>query len=225
MINRGLLIIPLFFVFASCGKKPFFDFETKDVILVDQLADDFVVPSVVWEAMKSSNKNEKEKVSEKVKPIVYTLMRVFLKEKTAGVLKSPQLNFEFSRGGGELDFATLTGGKKGSFFLGFDLTEFETVITKKILFISQSRKRKIEDEIIGSGCNKVFDLTHELMKANKKEGLKLNTTRDRHASVLGGHLIFLAETEKNWILSQVTFFDSTRPELFCSKFRSPVVVN
>jgi hypothetical protein len=218
MIKRLFLtFIFLFFnclIFISCTKKPTFDMHESDVQLVDELPDDFVVPNVVWESMKPKIPDEKEKA------IIYTSVKVFMKEKNKGVLKKPLLGFEFGRGGGDLDLSTVLGNTQGTFFVGFELPELENALQKKAFFVSQSRQRKVDGEILGSGCNLVLDLSTELYKQSKETGIKINTTRYRHDSIMGGHLILLGETEKNWLMTQVTFFDSTREDLFCKGFRS-----
>jgi hypothetical protein len=200
-----------------CTRKPFFDIEPSQIFQIDDLPEDFIVPNVVWNVMVE--KKTDDQVKSKPKPILYTFVKVFLKEKNEKVLKSPILGFEFTRGGGELDLATIKGAKPGSFFLGFEMPEFEGAQSQRVLFISQSKKRKVEGEILGSGCNKVLDITAEVLKGNKEQGIKINTTRDRHTSILAGHMIFIAETEKNWLLSQVTFLDSSRADLLCPNFR------
>lgn len=206
------------FIFSACTRKPFFHLEPSQIVQVDELPEDFIVPNVVWNAMVDSKKDETVKT--KSKPILFTFAKVFMKEKNDKVLKGPLLGFEFPRGGGELDLASVKGTKAGSFFLGFEIPEFEGALKQKVLFISQSKKRKVDGEILGSGCNKVFDITAEVLKGNQKEGIKINTTRDRHTSILAGHLIFIAETEKSWLLSQITFHDSSRLDLICPDFRS-----
>ena len=203
-------------LFGSCTKAKQFDVSEKDLAVIDQLPDDFIIPQVIWKNMKSKFPDEKEK------PILYTSVKVFLKEKNKGVLKNPLIAYEFPRGGGELDLSTVIGSSPGTFFLGFEFPEFENAHQKKAFLISQSRQRKVDGEILGSGCNKVFDISSEFFKQIETDGIKINTTRDRHISILAGHLVFFAEGEKNWFLSQVTFFDSTRSDLFCKGFRTVI---
>ncbi len=218
-MKSQILLSSLFLglVFSACTKKGQFDVEEKDVALVDQLPDDFIVPQVVWNSIKPKFPDEKEK------SIIYTSVKVFLKEKNKGVLKRPLMAFEFSRGGGELDLAALVGPNPGTFYLGFEFPDFENIHQKKAFFISQSRQRKVDGEVLGSGCNKVFDISSEFFKQIDEEGIKINTTRLRHDSILGGHLVVYAEGEKNWLLTQITFFDSERQDLFCKGFRTSII--
>ncbi len=212
-LKLEFMILTLF-VLAGCTQASQFEAATEQMEYVDQIPDDFVVPEMIWDSMKPKMPDEK------MKPIIYSSVRVMFKEKNKNVLKKPLLAYEFSRGGGEIDLATVVGTKAGTFFLGVQLPEFENSLQRKAFFVSQSRQRKVEGEILGSGCQKLFDISSEFFKQVSTEGIKINTTRFRHVSVLGGHLILLAENDKNWLITQVTFFDSTRPDLFCSGFRT-----
>lgn len=220
---------------VSCTKHSEEESAEPEVTMVDELPEDFVVPQVVWDSMKVKAPEEKKEEAKggegaeggeaaagatKEKPILYSSVKVILKEKNKGVLKKPVMAYDFSRGGGELDLATVIGSQAGSFFLSFELPEYENALQKKAFFVSQSRQRKVDGEILGSGCRKVLDVSTQIYKLGKDTGMKINTTRKRHDSILGGHMIFLAETEKNWFLTQVTFYDSSRMDLFCKGFRT-----
>jgi hypothetical protein len=225
-----IVILPLIALtlFLSCEKHEEEPVE-NEIVQVDEVPLDFIVPQVVWDSMaphaeeggEGGGEGEGGKGPEvKAKPILYASVKIFMKEKNKGVLKKPQMGFEFSRGGGEVDLSQVMGSQPGTFFVNFEMPEFENVLSQKIFLVSQSRQRKVDGEILGSGCRKVLDLSSGLGKVIKGEGLKINSTRSRHDSILGGHLIFMAETEKNWLMSQVTFFDSTRMDLFCKGFRT-----
>lgn len=198
---------------VGCTKKKFFEYAEEDVMLVESLPQDFPVPDEIWNQTLPAE-------SAKPKQIVYTTARVIFKEKNKDVLKNPLMVLEFPRGGGEVDLSHITTETPGTFYLNFEFPEFANVTNTKIFFVSQSRQRKVEGEILGSGCKKVLDVTKAILTAQGKEGIKVNTTRHRHSSVLGGHFIILGESEKNWMITQVTFFDTSRPELFCPEFRS-----
>jgi hypothetical protein len=240
----------LIFIAVGCSKESQFDVKEGDLVTIDELADDFVVPEVIWKSMTSDESSEGEKKEEakpkaeehgnkeakgeekkegggegktKEKTILYTSIKVFMKEKNSGVLKKPLMAYEFSRGGGDFDLASVMGQHSGTFYLGFEFPEFENVLQKKVFFISENRQRKVDGEILGSGCHKVLDISTQFFKQIADQGIKINTTRDRHDSIMGGHMIFLAETDKNWLMTQVTFYDSSRPDLFCKGFRTPQV--
>lgn len=180
---------------------------------VEDLPRDFQVPSQVWEV------TNKVVPPAKSKPISYGPISLKFTEKNKGILIEKAIIFKLPSGGGELDLSKVVSGQSGTFFLGFDVPVKDKLVSKKVFFISESRQRKVDSEILGSGCNKVLDLSSSLGQLEFKDLLKLNTTRDRHISVLGGHFLFLLETESSWIVSQVTFYDSGRKDLFCPGFR------
>lgn len=205
----------LFFLILSCKKNDLSSESELAAFEVEDLPQDFKIPSWIWEEIEAQ-------VIPPAKPKImnYGPISIKLTEKNKGVLIEKSALFKLPSGGGELDLSKLVTGQAGTFFLGFDIPIQDKVLSKKVFFISQSRQRKVENEIIGSGCNKVLDLSSSLKQLEFKDLLKLNTTRNRHISVLGGHFVFLLETESSWIVSQVTFYDSNRKDLFCPGFRN-----
>lgn len=160
----------------------------------------------------------KEEVKEAVSiPVVFTNLGVYLKEKTEKTLKKDAYHIQLPKGGGEVDFANLVGERNGSFFLAFDLESFKEASDFKIYFVSEVKKRKVGEEILGAGCNKYFDVTSLFTKTQKEKGLLINTTRLRHLSVLGGHFVFVGKKEKQIFLSQLSFKDSKNSEMFCER--------
>ena len=226
-----VFLIAMATLMVACTQHHDEEVKETESVLVDELPDDFIVPQVVWDSMKAKPSEKKEggehggapAAAEKEKPILYSSVNVYFKEKNKGVLKSPSMSFEFSRGGGELDLSKVVGSNAGTFFIGFELPEYENALQKRAFFVSQSRQRKVDGEVLGSGCHTVLDVSSQIYKLKKDSGMKINTTRNRHDSILGGHMIFLAETEKNWFLTQVTFYDSSRMDLFCKGFRTAAV--
>ncbi|MFN8791927.1 MAG: hypothetical protein ACK5Y2_10785 [Bdellovibrionales bacterium] len=197
----------------GCTKKNHFEYTEADVRVVEDLPKDFVVPDQIWNVTFPTDGN-------KPKQIIYTSARVIFREKNKSILREPLLVLEFPRGGGEVDLSHVVTGQPGTFFMKFEFPEFKDAAPAKVFFLSHSRQRKVEGEVLGSGCRKVLDVTKGLLSAQKDEGLKINTTRQRHSSILGGHFVVLGENEKNWLITQVTFYDSSRPDLFCPEFRS-----
>lgn len=197
----------------SCSKKNLFEYTEDDIMVVENLPQDFIVPEKIWE------QTEPTTLGEKPKQIIYTTARLIFREKNKGILKSPLMVLDFPRGGGEVDLFHVVSGEPGTFHLGFEFPELKEVLKTKVFFVSQNRQRRVDGEVLGSGCDKLLDLTDSILGSMSKEGLKLNTTRNRHSSILGGHFIIMGETEKNWMITQVTFFDSSRPDLLCPEFR------
>lgn len=194
--------------------------------VITEIAEDIKIPLKMWEALeeKTGKKEEKKeegkeepKATEANELYVFSEIKVKLVQKNEDIVRKGTLQIELPRGGGALDLSTYLTGKQGSFFVKFDFPEFEDASFKKVLFISNARKRKIDDHVFGGGCREFFDITDRFFKENKKEGLKVNTTRNRHVSVLGGTFIFVAKKNKQNYLTQVTFKDKTNQNLFCQE--------
>lgn len=149
--------------------------------------------------------------------VVFASVKIYLKEKNPGVLKSPSYIIELPRGGGEIDLANYIGEQPGTFYLGFEFPDMEILSEVKSLFVSKTKKRKVDGEIFGAGCNKFFDITSKIQTNMPLEGIKLNTNRNRHVSVLGGHFIFSTKKGTQVFVTQVSFNDSKNKFLFCEE--------
>jgi hypothetical protein len=144
-------------------------------------------------------------------------MTVRLVEKTPGVLVEPEIEIKFSRGGGTVDLSQFVKNQQGTFTVSFDLSEMNDPEKFKAYFISRARKRKIEGEVWGAGCHKYMDIkAFALQSEKKKNGIEVNTTRNRHDSLLGGTFFFALGQQ----VTQVTFVDSQQPQLFCDSVAS-----
>jgi hypothetical protein len=192
---------------------------------------DFKIPSQLWDLILKSElsaeeKKAAEKKQEEVKnedkkeenPIlVWMPAKVQLKASVAGILKSLRTELSFSMGGGEVDFGEFVTGEKGSFFVKILLDEYKDLSKLKVFFYSRAKKRKIDEDVFGSGCNVFFDVTKKFISLNSSEGIKVNVTEDRHLSVLGGHFIIANKSEGKIFLTQVSFVDSNKLEYFCQE--------
>lgn len=147
--------------------------------------------------------------------IVFGTARVYLAEKNSGILTQSEQVINFPRGGGQVNLSDFVTNKTGTFFVGLDIPEVEGLTDLKIYFVSRARKRKVDQEIIGSGCNVFFDITDRFGKEMKKQGLKVNTLRQRHVSVLAGDFVIVGKKEKQTIVTKVSFTDSNNPNLLC----------
>lgn len=155
--------------------------------------------------------------SDEASHVVFTSVKVFLKEKNRNVLKNPSYVIDLPRGGGEVDLSSYMGTEKGTFYIGFELSEIENMNEVKTYFVSNTKKRKIDNEIFGAGCNKYFDISNSFVKNMKFEGIKLNTNRDRHISVIGGSFLFSYKNDRQVFVTQVTFKDTVNKHLFCEQ--------
>lgn len=167
---------------------------------------DVLIPSSIWDKLAVVN----------AKPqIVFVPMKVMLREKTKGVLKAPSIRLQMPRGGGQVDLAQYITDKQGSFYVKFGWDEDPKNEKTKVFFVSRARKRKVDGEEIGAGCKSYFNVAGAITKAQKKDGLLVNTTRLRYLSVIGGTFIFATEEGRELRLSQATFTDKSKPEYFC----------
>lgn len=169
---------------------------------------DVKIPSQLW-SMIHEIKPEKN--------LIFAPIKIRLQEKTKGVLVSPVLAIEMPRGGGEVDLSQFVRGVQGTFLVFFDYDEIRETKEEQIFFVSRAKKRRIEKEIWGAGCNKFMDITKFMNDKVLKEGLEVNTTRQRHLSLLGGTFVFSAKNQ----IAQVTFKDSTATSLFCEDPKLP----
>lgn len=153
-----------------------------------------------------------------VSGIVFAEVSVILKEKNPGVVKGGEIKIKFPRGGGEVNLADYITETPGSFYVSFEYPDFLGSSQQKVIFVSKARKRRIDNQVFGAGCNQYFDITKAFAKAMLTDGIKVNTVRERYTSVLGGHFLFSAAKEGSQYMAQVTFRDSAHNHLFCEDF-------
>ncbi len=234
-MNKKLIFVFLFTVILGCSsQKENTDIEAR-VIKIDDLQKDFKIPTSLWKALASEESHaapvapsggggehggggagasDKDSFS-KDSQIVFVPMKVHFIEKNEGVLKSKKLTIELPRGGGQIDMADWTTGESGTFYIKFEMSEPAKAEEMKVFFLSQARKRKIENEVLGMGCNKFVELGPSYEKAMKGLGLSVNTTRNRHLTVTGGRWFFVALEGGKTYISQVTLTDANQKDLFC----------
>ncbi|MGZ5279710.1 MAG: hypothetical protein ACXWC9_07205 [Pseudobdellovibrionaceae bacterium] len=141
----------------------------------------------------------------------FSALTVRLVEKSPGVLIDSEVEVKFPRGGGEIDLAHFVKGQSGSFRVFFQLEDSGPDDQMRAYFISRARKRKIEGEVWGAGCNKYMNIKSYILGEGRTKGIEVNTTRNRHDSVLGGTFFFSNGNQ----VTQVTFKDSNQAHLFC----------
>lgn len=207
----------------SCTPKEGYIGHSYQEVKVDELAEEIKIPSKAWDLIEGKKADPHAAAAEGEhgaaptlnKDFIFSEIQVFLVEKNPGVLKRPAYKISLPRGGGEIDLSNYIGISPGTFYVGFEYPEFVDAQEKKVLFVSEAKKRKIDDVVYGLGCNQFVDITAKYFEAMKHEGIKVNTTRDRHLSVLGGHFLFAAHKGATVYISQVSFTDSNRKNLFC----------
>ena len=227
MVFRFSLLI--FFALLACHKNEESGSEFHGTtISVREQGTEFQIPAQIWDLLLRVDEGDKivlepkeGQKKEEVEPelatasFLYAPVAIVLREKNLGVLKEPAIKIEFSEGGGEVDLARWTTGKNGTFYVQFVWEGADPEATEKhVFFYSRSRKRKVGDQTIGTGCHQFMDLTNYIVGLGDK-GLTVNTTRNFHSSVLGGHFIFswVKDTVKK--VTRITFKDSQNPSYSC----------
>ncbi|WP_413560065.1 hypothetical protein [Bdellovibrio sp. HCB209] len=224
-----LFLTSALLVLSGCSKTAGYHVEEYKTVKFEDVPPDLKIPTKAWESLSfkapaahgehgaegGGEHGGGEGKKESAKEIVFSDVTVFLVDKNPGVLKSEALRFELPRGGGEIDLSQYVNDLQGSFYVGFEFPAFTEAKQSKVLFISKARKRRLGESVFGAGCNQVLDITTKFNLAMKGEGLKVNTTRERHLSVLGGTFLFSAEKADGIYVAQVSFVDPEHKNLFC----------
>ncbi len=172
------------------------------VFEMSEYGNDIKIPIQIWDQFGSVGGKD---------GITFAPLKVRLVEKTPDILVEPEVEVKFPRGGGEIDLSNFVKNKSGTFRVFFDLEDVAADDKMKVYFISRARKRKIDGQVWGAGCNKYMDIKKYILGKGQKEGIEVNTTRFRHDSVLGGTFFFANGNQ----VTQVTFRDSQQSHLFC----------
>lgn len=227
-----LITVWMFLVLGACTKTVGYHVEEFKTVKIEDLPEEVKIPTKAWNLLefKSAATEEHHEAAEReggehgegkkedgTKEILFAPVTVYLVEKNEGIVKGEAVKIELPKGGGDIDLSRYVTGNNGSFYVGFDFPEFADSTAQKVLFVSQARKRKIDDKVFGAGCNQILDITNKYMLAMKAEGLKVNTTRERHLSTLGGTFLFSAQKAGSVFVAQVSFKDSQYKNLFCEE--------
>jgi len=216
-MRTKFLVLALTFIFLSCHKHEEEHSENQARhIRMAEIEEEIYLPTTMWDKVTGAGF---EKSVQQAASFNFTNIEVILEEKTKGVLTEPLIRIEFPNAGGEIDLSRYTQGTKGTFRVKFIYEGLELNQDLQIFYVSKAKKRRIENEIYGSGCKEYFDIKDYILKVNSKEGIEVNVTRDRHVSVLAGHFVFTHKKDKQTFLSQVTFTDSKRKDLLCEESR------
>lgn len=212
------VILGMLLASAACTETSGYRVEKYFDVNFNELPEDVKIPSAAWDLleMKSGahgdgHGGEAPQSAE----ISFAEITVFLAQKNPGVVEREAVRIHLSKGGGTIDLAQFIGKQNGSFYLGFDFPKFANAKSKKVIFVSGARRRKVNGQIFGAGCNQILDITDRFFKEMAGEGIKVNTTQERYIGVIGGTFLFSAQTEKGIHVAQVTFKNSLLPNLFC----------
>ena len=231
------------FALVACQGEPGYHSKEYHEIKVEELSEDIKVPVKAWdllefkavtapahgEALGEAHGEEAKAQehgdggghgggkAEKPANLAFAEVDVFLVQKNEGVVIGDAVKIALPRGGGTIDLSQFITDKKGTFYVGFDFPKFEEATGKRVLFVSATRKRRIENQVFGAGCNQVLDITTRFLNEMKGPGLKVNTTQERYLSVLGGSFLFSAQNGRDIHLAQVTFKNPAFAPLFCEE--------
>lgn len=216
---------------------------------------DVELPTALWDRIdavyktgpkvKAEGKPEAKPEAEVGDPMIdevskeYVPLTVVLSEKpdNKGILQSHDHQLYFGPGGGVVDLADFVENRRGSYNLKVifgkgkpdgskedplnDLSK-ESV---KVFFLSNSRRRRWEGKLIGSGCTKYFDITSFFEKSMKASGFTLNTTDHLDVTSLSGSFFFAAQVNKTLYISELSIKDSRFNSLQCRPMLSKVEGN
>ncbi|MBL7542278.1 MAG: hypothetical protein JNL11_00610 [Bdellovibrionaceae bacterium] len=194
------------------------------VVEIRDIPTDFKIPTELWDKLMAGegaavtgggHGGDKDKDKKDDVLIVWVPMEVSFLAKRPNILIHEWVQYKFPRGGGSLDLAKVTSGDKGTFYLNFNMAEFTNRPAVKVYFLSNAKKRRVDGEIYGAGCNTYFDVTSAIQKAVSGEGIRFNITDNRHISTLSGHFIFVQIEKDKVYLSQIEFSDSKNRDYLC----------
>jgi hypothetical protein len=149
----------------------------------------------------------------------YFDIEVLMHEKNKGTLIH-NTKFVVPRGGGTIDLADYVVGKVGSFYLKWKLLRnakpFEEVNQVKVYYVSDAKKRKLDDEEYGNGCGKYMEIGTFFHKL-RKDFFRVNATQQRYVSVLAGTYLFTKFEGPALIMGSLTIQDRRYPQLTCQR--------
>lgn len=211
--NYWLIILFSFGVVVGCSKNHSSHHVDPVLYQVEDYAADIQIPSKAWDILEYKSEEDINGTIKTNVNLNFSEITVKIVESTPGVIKNKSVEIKLPKGGGEIDLADYVLDEQGSFLVSFDYELFNDSLDQKILFVSNAKKRKIDNKIWGSGCRHFFDITRQM----KGKEIKVNTTRGRYVSVLGGHFLFSSLKGSRIYVSRVSFTDSRYKTLFCDK--------
>lgn len=224
MQKLGCLLLGLCLV--SCEEKHAYISDKKTVVNMSSSIEDVGLPTSLWEELQAVyeplalDKSTSEEQGSKAKleiPTAFFGFKVYLVEKTRGVIKGGNQEFVFGQGGGVLRLEDYLNEKRGTFYLGLvpDLEMGDKDILH-VYYLSNTKTVEIDGKIHGAGCDRYLDITDYFAKSMKKDGFILNTSGGRHISLLAGSYFMAASVKGKLYLSQLTISDSRYKPRHCN---------
>ena len=206
---------------VGCKEKDLVRAAPAKTVVVRQTGADFQMPPMLWDKLLPSDaagitdlKTEEED-GNTTAAVNFAPVNVILTEKNPGVLIQSPIKFEFPQGGGVIDLSDWVTGKPGTFFVDFDIEGNSTPEFLTVYYLSRAKKRRFDNSIFGAGCRSFFNIKKHFLNEHKRYGMAVNTTRNLHSTILGGHFLFSWQKSDSFMVTQVQFVDSKNPQLFC----------
>lgn len=235
MPNKGLRALICYLVLlnlASCkSESEMTEKQVEEIkhIHIKEMGSEVKLPSKIWYLIEGIGLGTGSQAAPATKKddlvgslsagsMNFAPIKVNLREKTKGILvNGPQVFIELPVGGGDIDLSQYLKKKQGTFYVSFDFEGDSDLVNSRVYFVSRAKKRRIDDEIYGMGCRKFVDISNYYFKSIKNGQFAVNTTRNRHLTVLGGTFVFALKNKTQYRVTQVTFKDSLQPEYFCDQ--------
>jgi hypothetical protein len=224
---KNFVLLALIFGLLSCKERtPAYVSARTKTLNMSGAAQDVHLPTELFDEIQKVHKplvSDKEATDQETDtkakleiPTEFFDFRVFLAEKTKGVLGGANYELLFGSGGGVLDLKDFVPSDRGTFFLGIkpDLPVLEKE-ELHIFFLSNSQKWTFNGENFGSGCDVYMDLTSYFTSAMKQDGFVVNVEHGRHVALLAGSYFMAISIKGKLYLSQLTIKDSRYRKLQC----------
>lgn len=171
---------------------------------------------------KADEKKEKEELPPEDAKLLPSIefdripLKVYLYEKTAGVLQNRNYTLDYNAGGGDLDLSEFVStNKRGTFYLAMS-AQYEGDAEFEVYYLSNAKTRKVGDDTVGSGCGSYYKITSSYENAMGSKGYAVNTTDRRHVSALAGSYFLVYKRPSGRVaLSYLEITDSKHKDLLC----------
>ena len=221
-VKQSLFFVIILMIVSSCKSS---DSEIKEQFLTREFNEppvDVKLPIELWDLLEEkkvlksdgkivSNTNVDDGFAENV--VVGMIVR--LREKTPGILGGANIELKSSTVGLSIDLGSYLKMDKGTFNISFEPTSVVDS-SAQVFFISNAIQRQEQDQKLGAGCNKIFDITKVYLSSFKGTGVDVNVTDGRHVSFLAGHF-FIRVSRQNGVraITHLSITDSRYSKLLC----------
>lgn len=215
---KYLLIFTALTLWTGCQKKGGGDSVKYERVEIPEIDFNIILPQKMWDhVLRQSPPTIKYGASiyDLVEPLS---MEVKLIEKTEGVLGGKNYLLDLSKFGGVLDYSKyIKEGERGGFALKFtpSIEGDEEIEDYKVFYLSWVPTKKNKKEVLGNGCNVLYDLTSFFKKKAFEEGILLHTNKNRYFHLTAGRYYFVYYSKYKIWLSQITVQDKGLESQLC----------